>query len=178
MEKSGRKTLLICCVVMISISSTWAQMDEYEDIYENDGDEILDEEPHCIWYGFVDGTHKPKYNTTKAVPPQDGQTLLMWQFCKELVTGDDPRVCCTIEQVLIINAELMAYQGLFNRCPSCFENWRQFYCNYNCGPNQSEFIIVKNTTLIDVNNPTDEEYYEEDYSEEYYNEQYFLRSDL
>jgi len=43
----------------------------------------------------------------------------------------DLKICCTLHQVNTLKDQLTASLLLFERCPSCMENFRNLYCQVN-----------------------------------------------
>jgi len=131
---------------------------------EEDYCEDPDGAPHCVWYRKCDvstddgGTKTVPCldnckgrNVTGADRENDLKYTLLHKFCPDFLVpavGEDyPRVCCSIRTLLLLSVELSSYQGLLNRCPSCWENYRKFYCTLNCAPDQSVYMVVTNTTM-------------------------------
>jgi hypothetical protein len=55
--------------------------------------------------------------------------------------------CCTPTQSQLLYVNLLLLQSQFGTvagggCPACFENMRNFYCEYTCSPRQAEFVAV------------------------------------
>lgn len=72
------------------------------------------------------------------------------QFRDQLVSvcgtdyADGP-VCCTVEQVDALQANLQQAEALISACPACRNNFRDFFCSFTCSPNQGSFLNVSST---------------------------------
>lgn len=54
-------------------------------------------------------------------------------------------VCCTIDQVKALNDQLSQAAPLIASCPACINNFRSFYCDFTCSPDQAQFLKVTRT---------------------------------
>jgi len=54
-------------------------------------------------------------------------------------------VCCTQEQVETLSNRLQQAAPLIASCPACINNFRSFYCDFTCSPNQSTFLTIPAT---------------------------------
>uniref|UniRef100_H2Z2C6 SSD domain-containing protein n=1 Tax=Ciona savignyi TaxID=51511 RepID=H2Z2C6_CIOSA len=54
-------------------------------------------------------------------------------------------VCCDEQQLRTLERQLAASVLVFNRCPSCVENFRGLYCYITCSPDQAHFMNATNT---------------------------------
>jgi Niemann-Pick C1 protein len=69
-------------------------------------------------------------------------------ICGDMFKGKD--VCCTIEQLNSLQISTGEQASVvLSRCPSCFENFVTFWCQFTCSPDQSTFSTIKS-----VNNQT------------------------
>ncbi|XP_026690141.2 NPC1-like intracellular cholesterol transporter 1 isoform X1 [Ciona intestinalis] len=71
--------------------------------------------------------------------------------CPNLIKpdGEPTAICCDPQQLNTLERQLTASVLVFNRCPSCVENFRGLYCQITCSPNQATFMNVteiRNTT--------------------------------
>ncbi|CAO1618469.1 unnamed protein product [Jaminaea pallidilutea] len=57
----------------------------------------------------------------------------------EMAGGD---VCCSIDQVETLSANLQQAEALISSCPACRNNFRNFFCSFTCSPNQAQFLDV------------------------------------
>ncbi|KAK7485656.1 hypothetical protein BaRGS_00023105, partial [Batillaria attramentaria] len=102
------------------------------------------EDGHCIWYGQCgqiegktvncgyNGTAKP-FNTTEA-----SDLLKFW--CPDIYTDRDTPVCCGDDQMHTIAKSMSVPKQALQRCPSCWNNFRNVYCYLTCAPNHSKFV--------------------------------------
>ena len=54
-------------------------------------------------------------------------------------------VCCTQDQVATLSDRLKQAAPLIASCPACHNNFRSFYCDFTCSPDQSTFLTVSST---------------------------------
>ncbi|WVQ79319.1 hypothetical protein IAT38_001416 [Cryptococcus sp. DSM 104549] len=54
-------------------------------------------------------------------------------------------VCCTYDQVATLSDRLQQAAPLIASCPACINNFRSFYCDFTCSPDQSTFLAVTST---------------------------------
>ncbi|KAL1406562.1 niemann-Pick type C-related protein 1 [Vanrija albida] len=54
-------------------------------------------------------------------------------------------VCCTTDQVRTLSTQLQQAAPLIASCPACVNNFRAFYCDFTCSPDQSTFMAVTST---------------------------------
>ncbi|ORX37840.1 vacuolar membrane protein [Kockovaella imperatae] len=53
--------------------------------------------------------------------------------------------CCTRDQVETLGDRLKQAAPLIASCPACHNNFRSFYCDFTCSPDQSTFLSVSTT---------------------------------
>lgn len=53
--------------------------------------------------------------------------------------------CCDKDMIKTMDKSLSKAEGVFKRCPTCFENLLQSICSFTCSPDQSDFIDVIDT---------------------------------
>ena len=63
------------------------------------------------------------------------------------MTTGEPRLCCDAEQVDTFADQMDLPRELLARCPSCFRNFAELWCQSTCAPNQREFLKVWRPTL-------------------------------
>ncbi|XP_061452973.1 NPC intracellular cholesterol transporter 1 [Rhineura floridana] len=104
----------------------------------------------CIWYGQC-GTASgdKKYNCEYIGPPlplpKDGYDLV-----QELCPGffyENVSLCCDVQQLQTLKSNLEIPLQFLSRCPSCFYNLINLFCELTCSPHQSEFLNVTNTSM-------------------------------
>lgn len=54
-------------------------------------------------------------------------------------------VCCTYDQIETLGERLQQAAPLIASCPACINNFRSFYCDFTCSPDQSTFLTVTST---------------------------------
>jgi Niemann-Pick C1 protein len=63
------------------------------------------------------------------------------------VCGSDfsTRTCCTQGQLDVLSSSLAQAEALTATCPACHNNFRHFFCQLSCSPDQSLFMEVTST---------------------------------
>ncbi|XP_042353563.1 NPC intracellular cholesterol transporter 1 [Plectropomus leopardus] len=119
------------------------------------------EAQHCIWYGEC-GTsekmHSKKYNCNYTGPPRqlepEGYELLT-ELCPGYDYGDRS-LCCDTDQLQTLKGSLQLPLQFLSRCPACFFNLMNLFCELTCSPHQSQFV---NATKIKEKNVVEVQYY-------------------
>ncbi|XP_028988073.1 NPC intracellular cholesterol transporter 1 [Betta splendens] len=106
---------------------------------------------HCVWYGECgDSKQVPgkKYNCNYTGPPiplpSEGHELLT-ELCPGYDYGDRS-LCCNIDQLRTLEASLQLPLQFLSRCPACFLNLMNLFCELTCSPHQSQFLQATNIT--------------------------------
>ncbi|XP_015710907.1 NPC intracellular cholesterol transporter 1 [Coturnix japonica] len=102
----------------------------------------------CIWYGECgvasgDKRYNCAYNGPPIDLPEDGYDL-MQELCPGLFFGN-VSTCCDILQLQTLKNNLQLPLQFLSRCPSCFYNLINLFCELTCSPNQSDFLNVTST---------------------------------
>ncbi|KAI0081680.1 multidrug efflux transporter AcrB transmembrane domain-containing protein [Panus rudis PR-1116 ss-1] len=53
--------------------------------------------------------------------------------------------CCTTGQLETLRDNLDMAEGMISSCPACRNNFRSFWCQFTCSPNQATFLNVTST---------------------------------
>ncbi|CAG5896580.1 unnamed protein product [Menidia menidia] len=119
------------------------------------------EAQHCVWYGECGASEKvpgKKYNCNYTGPPlplqPDGRQLLT-----ELCPGYDygsRSLCCNADQLRTLKGSLELPLQFLSRCPACFFNLMNLFCELTCSPHQSQFM---NGTKFNASNVLEVQYY-------------------
>lgn len=92
-----------------------------------------------------------KYNcnyTGAPVPlPTEGHDLLM-ELCPGYNYGNQS-LCCDVNQLNTLKGSLQLPLQFLSRCPACFSNLMNLFCELTCSPHQSQFMNA--TKIIDKN---------------------------
>lgn len=54
-------------------------------------------------------------------------------------------VCCDYAQFEILRQQMTLPQQLLSRCPSCYSNFVNFWCQFTCSPYQESFLNILET---------------------------------
>ncbi|XP_046884533.1 LOW QUALITY PROTEIN: NPC intracellular cholesterol transporter 1 [Hypomesus transpacificus] len=106
---------------------------------------------HCVWYGECGESAKvqgKKYNCNYTGPPiplpQEDEELLN-ELCPGYNYGNRS-LCCDGQQLRTLKGSLQLPLQFLSRCPACFYNLMNLFCELTCSPHQSEFIKAINIT--------------------------------
>ncbi|XP_070796687.1 NPC intracellular cholesterol transporter 1 isoform X1 [Pituophis catenifer annectens] len=102
----------------------------------------------CIWYsqcGIASGDkrYNCQYNGSAIPLPKEGYDLV-----QELCPGfffENVSLCCDVQQLQILKSSLELPLQFLSRCPSCFHNFINLFCELTCSPHQSEFLNITQT---------------------------------
>ncbi|EIW71618.1 niemann-Pick C1 protein [Tremella mesenterica] len=90
------------------------------------------------------GAELPCPDDDDATPPSSELLQLMRSVCGPAFAAPEA-VCCTQDQLSTLGDKLQQAAPLIASCPACINNFRSFYCDFTCSPNQSTFISVLST---------------------------------
>jgi len=106
------------------------------------------EGPHCVMYDDCKNPNDPfdaakpcVYNGPPHELDEDSLATLK-EFCPETIAQHGAKLCCAPSQIISLVENLALPRSLINRCPSCYYNFRQSFCDFACSPLQSEFVNV------------------------------------
>jgi hypothetical protein len=77
---------------------------------------------------------------------------LFKKLCPMMYKQDDEALCCSINQLLIIEFDIVAAQAIMGPCPACYLNFRTIWCNLACNPDQAEFVYPEIVQSIKYHN--------------------------
>ncbi|KAM6275301.1 NPC intracellular cholesterol transporter 1 [Spheniscus humboldti] len=102
----------------------------------------------CVWYGECgvasgDKRYNCAYDGPPIALPEDGYDL-MQELCPGLFFGN-VSACCDVHQLQTLKNNLQLPLQFLSRCPSCFYNLINLFCELTCSPNQSDFLNVTST---------------------------------
>lgn len=108
--------------------------------------ELKSEEGFCTWYDqcyFDSGTnvwYNCPYNKKAKKLNDDKGLEILKDLCPSLYgDGKNVRTCCSSAQLANMKANMGVPYTLIGRCPSCYRNFLNFWCEMTCSPNQSTF---------------------------------------
>uniref|UniRef100_A0A8C8SLW0 NPC intracellular cholesterol transporter 1 n=1 Tax=Pelusios castaneus TaxID=367368 RepID=A0A8C8SLW0_9SAUR len=102
----------------------------------------------CVWYGECGiASGDKRYNCEYLGPPiplpKDGYDLM-----QELCPGfyfENVSVCCDVQQLQTLKNNLQLPLQFLSRCPSCFYNLINLFCELTCSPHQKNFLNITQT---------------------------------
>ncbi|NXP82275.1 NPC1 protein, partial [Ramphastos sulfuratus] len=102
----------------------------------------------CVWYGECgiasgDKRYNCAYDGLPIALPEDGYDL-MQELCPGFFFGN-VSTCCDVQQLQTLKNSLQLPLQFLSRCPSCFYNLINLFCELTCSPNQSDFLNVTST---------------------------------
>ncbi|CAN9502925.1 unnamed protein product [Ophioblennius macclurei] len=120
---------------------------------------------HCVWYGECGDSVKvpgKKYNCNYTGPPiplePDGYQLLT-ELCPGYDYGNRS-LCCDMAQLQTLKGSLQLPLQFLSRCPACFFNLMNLFCELTCSPHQSSFVnATKFTEFGNASNVVEVQYY-------------------
>ncbi|XP_035025162.2 NPC intracellular cholesterol transporter 1 [Hippoglossus stenolepis] len=119
------------------------------------------EAQHCVWYGECGESqlvHEKKYNCNYTGPPIPLQPE-GFELLTELCPGYDYEnrsLCCNVDQLRTLKGSLQLPLQFLSRCPACFFNLMNLFCELTCSPHQSQFM---NASEINGTSVTEVQYY-------------------
>ncbi|KAK2895141.1 NPC intracellular cholesterol transporter 1 [Channa argus] len=119
------------------------------------------EADHCVWYGECGESEKvpgKKYNcnyTGSPIPLQSEGYELLMELCPGFDYGNQS-LCCNVDQLRTLKGSLQLPFQFLSRCPACFFNLMNLFCELTCSPHQSQFM---NATQINATNVVEVQYY-------------------
>lgn len=66
---------------------------------------------------------------------------------------DAPLTCCSASQVRSFDTSMALPKQLLSRCPGCYTNFVNLYCDFTCGPHQSLFMSANSTGVSPKGKP-------------------------
>ncbi|XP_077471971.1 NPC intracellular cholesterol transporter 1 [Stigmatopora argus] len=122
---------------------------------------------HCVWYGEcapspLVPTKNYNCNYTGAAISLDPEG---YELLAELCPGYDygsRNVCCDVKQLRTLRGSLQLPLQFLSRCPSCFANLVNLFCELTCSPRQSEFMNAtkfENSTEFNSASVVEVQYY-------------------
>nr|XP_005587087.2 NPC intracellular cholesterol transporter 1 isoform X1 [Macaca fascicularis] len=102
----------------------------------------------CVWYGecgiaYGDKRYNCEYFGPPKPLPKDGYDLVQ-ELCPGFFFGN-VSLCCDVQQLQTLKDNLQLPLQFLSRCPSCFYNLLNLFCELTCSPRQSQFLNVTAT---------------------------------
>ncbi|XP_004465177.1 NPC intracellular cholesterol transporter 1 [Dasypus novemcinctus] len=102
----------------------------------------------CVWYGECGiATGDKRYNCKYSGPPvplPDAGYDLVQELCPGFFF-DNVSLCCDVQQLHTLKDNLQLPLQFLSRCPSCFYNLMNLFCELTCSPRQGQFLNVTAT---------------------------------
>ncbi|KAJ3090553.1 hypothetical protein HK102_003385 [Quaeritorhiza haematococci] len=70
---------------------------------------------------------------------------LLSETCGEEFTNK--ALCCDKDQISTLSAQIKQGYNLIASCPACWHNFKKFFCEFTCSPDQSTFMNVTATSI-------------------------------
>ncbi|XXQ39258.1 SSD domain-containing protein [Plasmodiophora brassicae] len=110
----------------------------------------------CVAYGFSGASDDDRFvNVVANVRAQpvtagfyDGDADLR-TVCPSL--ANETNLCCDVRQFGQLASQVQQALVILARCNACYRNFREFFCQYTCSPNQSLFKEITATTTSALN---------------------------
>ncbi|XP_034241218.1 NPC intracellular cholesterol transporter 1 homolog 1b-like [Thrips palmi] len=105
----------------------------------------------CVMYGECNVDEKGmKQNCAYSGPPKNmtdvsGRERLRADCPNLFDENGDAFVCCSEAQIETLHDNLLKAAGIYSRCPSCFRNFFNMFCEVTCSPTQAEFMEAVET---------------------------------
>ncbi|KAF5024807.1 hypothetical protein F66182_3123 [Fusarium sp. NRRL 66182] len=94
---------------------------------------------HCGKQGFLRKDTPCVDNDLASDPDEELRNELVGLCGEKWRTGP---VCCNLDQVRTLKAELETPKNLIGSCPACKDNFFNMFCTFTCSPDQSLFVNV------------------------------------
>ncbi|XP_047446163.1 NPC intracellular cholesterol transporter 1 [Mugil cephalus] len=119
------------------------------------------EAQHCVWYGECGKSKyvpEKKYNCNyngSAVPLNPDDYELLTEVCPGYNYGNRS-LCCNVDQLRTLKGSLELPLQFLSRCPACYFNLVNLFCELTCSPHQSQFM---NPTSVNGSSVLEVQYY-------------------
>jgi len=104
---------------------------------------------YCATYGVCDPVSPAASGPVNCVNNIQAVPL---NFSAPLCSKYFDHVCCSEAQYTTMATNVAQADPFFSRCPACQDNFRKWWCEYTCSPDQSVFVEVKrveNKTIVE-----------------------------
>ncbi|CAF1006470.1 unnamed protein product [Brachionus calyciflorus] len=94
----------------------------------------------------------------EARPIENQEVMDMFkQLCPSLYNGNDKMpLCCSANQIRILRKSIKEAESVIGTCPSCYFNFRNFWCQITCHPEQDKFVVPTIYKLSEYRNFTEQ----------------------
>ncbi|KAJ3201939.1 hypothetical protein HDU67_000953 [Dinochytrium kinnereticum] len=111
------------------------------------------EKGYCAMYGVcgseTGSKFSPKLNCPANVKAQHTNDTSFQELISKTCGPrfKDIPLCCDSEQLTTLSNNLASAVNLVGSCPACWENFKGFFCDLACSPDQSTFLNVTETMV-------------------------------
>ena len=92
---------------------------------------------HCMLHGIEGSTDSTLYHNTTVLDINFDTTTVCPMLGKNVTRG-----CCTLAQYKLLRTQLMVMEKSFKGCPACNYAMRAIWCQFSCGLNQSDYVVM------------------------------------
>ncbi|XP_048590646.1 NPC intracellular cholesterol transporter 1 isoform X2 [Nematostella vectensis] len=121
-------------LVVVSLCTSTTEAEEYAPIHK---------EGYCVWYGqCTEPGQTPALNCLYNEPAKelnDTKAMnILKNLCPKIAQGG--KTCCDLRQLEALDSNLNTLRQFTSRCPACWQNMLDMYCESTCSPDQSLFM--------------------------------------
>lgn len=87
----------------------------------------------------------PGFNLTNAIAEE-----ILMRRCPDFYSDISQVVCCSPQQVIIMDDNIQMLEGIFGRCQTCIKNLLKSICALACHPDQDRFMKVTETRFSQI----------------------------
>ena len=113
----------------------------------------------CMWFNCYTNRTKTSVSISDYKEPEtlsDHHAIHLYKhLCPMMYKSDNDKVCCSSNQLRILENNLGLAEAVIGSCSSCFLNFRTLWCQMACAPNQDEFMRPNTIEIKDYTNFTD-----------------------
>jgi len=103
---------------------------------------IIRKDGYCVVYG--DKTGLPTEYNGPAKPLATDNYEILKEVCPNLTQLSSTTSCCNIKQVERLQSTIKTLSTFTSRCPACYQNLKDMFCEVTCSSNQSRFLKYQN----------------------------------
>ncbi|GAB0099118.1 Niemann-Pick C1 protein [Sergentomyia squamirostris] len=73
-------------------------------------------------------------------PDAEKAAEILRRRCPDVFKSDDDLLCCTPQNIQLMDDQFAMAEGIFGRCEGCLKNMLQSICAFSCSPEASKFV--------------------------------------